>query len=653
MSDSTSPVPEESADLGRLLVSRGLVRQEAVDAALKLQRELTSTGKDRVPRLGELLVLWGHLSNQQVLDALAEQSIRILWCPRCSVCINVRQRADVDSYKCARCETALVAPPADTLTASESAIMLVSREPLPADVEEAAKDPANKFGKYILLNELGRGAVGVVHRAWDTYLHQPVALKRIRPPSGVPNPGDLWRETRVVSLLREARSAVRLRHPNIVPIYDVDRVGRDYYISMEFVEGCTVSELVRRARDRGQLSPYFENPKRWIHTLRDVARALHYAHTRPNPVIHCDLKPSNILIDPDGRAFVLDFGLARELRSPSTAGAVSGTPSYMAPEQASGRSDEIDPRTDVYGLGAILYELLTGRPPFVGEIFDVMENVVKNRPQKPSDIVDAHPSRVTEGSTARLMRVPRALEEVCLKCLEKDRANRFQSARDVIDALDRVVGGPRTSRLAKAAAPPPAPAPAPPLPPPPAARRSALPILAAILGLSIAAVAVGVTVLAPRSTQSLAEVRASRLKYDMDAQCAAFRPDLALQGYQAYSPTLAGTALQSDVELAVTEVEWISRLQSRLVDAINRDKPKRPAFALRNRKLAAIEILQASRESIVVMVGGAPDAIPWSSVDPLEVAALAKSLLPSMEPSDRYGLGLFLHKNGIGVDARE
>jgi len=173
-----------------------------------------------------------------------------------------------------------VSPESGNLAAIDDSIIIVSREPVPPEVEQLRKDPEHRFGKYVLLRELGRGGVGVVYQAWDTYLSQYVALKRIKS-AGTVDPGA--HESRVMSLFKEGRNLIRLRHPGIVAIFDVGRVNREFYISMEYLEGETLARRVTAAREHGGLSPFFDRPRRILRLLRDTARAVQYAHTRPSP----------------------------------------------------------------------------------------------------------------------------------------------------------------------------------------------------------------------------------------------------------------------------------------------------------------------------------------------------------------------------------
>ena len=255
---------------------------------------------------------------------------------------------------------------------------------------------------------LGHGGMGVVYKAWHLGLQRPIALKMLLagPYAG---PKELER------FLREAKAVAGLRHPNIVQVYDVGEVDGRPYFTMEFVEGGSLAQKVdgipQPARDAARL----------VATLANAVQAAHQSG-----IVHRDLKPANILLTSDGTPKVTDFGLARRLEDEAgltLSGAPLGTPSYMAPEQAAGRTGAIGPVTDVYALGAILYEMLTGRPPFRAETgAATLQHVLSDDPVPP----------------ARLNpRVPRDLETICLKCLQKEPQRRYKGAAEVAADLGR------------------------------------------------------------------------------------------------------------------------------------------------------------------------------------------------------------------------
>jgi serine/threonine-protein kinase len=268
------------------------------------------------------------------------------------------------------------------------------------------------FGDYQVLEELGRGGMGVVYKAQHTKLNRLVALKMILA-------GDLASAEHDARFLAEARAVARFQHPHIVQIHEIgEHKGRPFF-SLEFVEGGSLAE-----RLKGQ--PLSDREAAQL--VEVLAHAVHHAHERG--IVHRDLKPANVLLLPDGTPKVADFGLARFLGpdgGQTADGAVVGTPSYMAPEQAAGRSAEIGPLTDVYALGAILYECLTGRPPFKGAT--LMETLLLVQ-QEPPDRPRLYNPRVS-----------RSLQAICLMCLAKDPYDRYPSAEALADDLGAYLEG--------------------------------------------------------------------------------------------------------------------------------------------------------------------------------------------------------------------
>jgi tetratricopeptide (TPR) repeat protein len=273
---------------------------------------------------------------------------------------------------------------------------------------------------YVLLGELGRGGMGVVYKGWQIELKRLVALKMILPGT-YPDPDQLAR-FRV-----EAEAVARLQHPNVVQIYEVGESEGNPFFSLEFVEGGSLASQLK-----GSPRPARE-AARLVETL---ARAMQAAHDKG--IVHRDLKPANVLVAKDRTPKITDFGLAKRLDTDAGrthSGLVLGTPSYMAPEQAAGRNSGIGPAADVYALGAILYELLVGRPPFRGEtLFDTLQQVLHEEPVPPRRLQS---------------KVPRDLETICLKGLAKEPLRRYASALALAEDLHRFqVGEPIRARPA-------------------------------------------------------------------------------------------------------------------------------------------------------------------------------------------------------------
>jgi serine/threonine protein kinase len=281
----------------------------------------------------------------------------------------------------------------------------------------------NPFGRYQIVRLLGRGGMGSVYLAHDAQLDRPVALK-IPSFRGTPSPEQKERFS------REARAVAALHHPNLCPVYDVDEEQGILYLTTQFIDGQPLSTVLKV----GPLPPM-----KAAELVRRVALAMEAAHE--HGTIHRDLKPANIMIDRAGEPVVMDFGLARKGESDDEAiaatatspvdisltqmGSVLGTPAYMPPEQAVGNLTAIGPRSDVYSLGAVLYECLTGRRPFDGpDTASVIEKILHLPPPRPRDFIST---------------LEAGLERVCLKALAKEPAERFASMADFAAALENII----------------------------------------------------------------------------------------------------------------------------------------------------------------------------------------------------------------------
>jgi WD40 repeat protein len=275
----------------------------------------------------------------------------------------------------------------------------------------AAPSPVHRFGDYELLEKIAEGGMGVVYRALQLSLNRVVAVKLIQP-------ARVGSSEMVLRFRAEAEAAAGLHHPNIVAIHETGECEGQFYFSMDYIEG---KSLAQKISDFEFQIADFRQAARWIKT---IAEAIQYAHQQG--ILHRDLKPSNIIVDAAGEPHITDFGLARRLAGDSTltlTGQVFGSPSFIPPEQAAGRRGAVGVPGDVYGLGAILYFALTGRPPFVGESLETtLLQVLQQEPVGP---------RLLNAS------IPRDLETIYLKCLEKEPARRYSAAQALANELDR------------------------------------------------------------------------------------------------------------------------------------------------------------------------------------------------------------------------
>jgi WD40 repeat protein/serine/threonine protein kinase len=373
--------------LGKMLLERGLITPDQLREALVERARSTADGTGTTSPLGGILVRKGYLTDAQLLGLMAEQ-----------------QNGDVQApYE----KTAVATP-------------VVSGPTLPAISVPDPLSDGGHLGKYKLLRELGRGGMGVVYEALDSQLNRKVALKLML---SNPNADPKERALEEERFVQEAQLSAKLKHPNIVTVYEAGLLDGRQFLSMEMIEGQAFNEWRKTVTIRQQ-----------IQVLADVAGAVHHAHEQG--ILHRDLKPRNILVSSSGHAYVTDFGLAKSLgknvhQSLTGSGAVVGTPAYMSPEQAQGL-DRVDWRTDIYSLGVILYECMTGRTPFTGESpIEILMKVVKDPVVPPLQVVDS-------GSALGLDKV---IENICLKALAKKDRDRYVTAQAFSDDLTKWLAG--------------------------------------------------------------------------------------------------------------------------------------------------------------------------------------------------------------------
>ncbi len=328
-----------------------------------------------------------------------------LYCAACRKKFKVRNWQAGKTYHCPTCKGPMGAEAATQAATVGAELAFRDEPPVPRELPV-------RLGKYLIDGEVARGGMGVVYKGRQEGLDRVVAIKMLL--------GGYMGDSEMVQRFhREARAAAKLRHPNIVSIHEVgEHDGRPFF-TMDFIRGKSLDGLLREA-------PL--TVPRGVAILRDVARAVHYAHGQG--ILHRDLKPGNIMVDPDDKPHVTDFGLARDMDSKSmlsVTGEVLGTPSFMSPEQAEGRVRELDQRSDIYSLGAILYRLLTGKPPFEGPT--VAATIYKVVHEYTTEPVKLNP------------RVGADVSAVCMKALEKEPKDRYASADALAQDLDRILQG--------------------------------------------------------------------------------------------------------------------------------------------------------------------------------------------------------------------
>ncbi|MHC1769229.1 MAG: serine/threonine-protein kinase [Verrucomicrobiia bacterium] len=331
----------------------------------------------------------------------------------CAEC-GQRLAEDIDESLCPVCALREIAEESADGAAGALAMVDPELKPRPADAGRSGpvSSLTGSFGDYELIEEIARGGMGVVCKARQRTLNRTVALKMVLG-------GPMASATARQRFLAEAQAAAGLQHPNIIAIHEVGQHEGQPFFSMDYVEGPNLAALLRD----GPLPA-----RRAAAYAKTIAEAVAYAHQKG--ILHRDLKPSNVLIDPLDQTRVTDFGLAKQLSGDSdltVSGQVLGSPNFMAPEQAQGRHREIGPGSDVYSLGALLYHLLTGRPPFqAATLTEVLRQVATTEP--------AAPRLLNAG-------IPRDLETICLKCLEKDISRRYPTAQWLANELSRFLRG--------------------------------------------------------------------------------------------------------------------------------------------------------------------------------------------------------------------
>ena len=395
--DGYKPTNEEvrQSDLlfARLLIQRGMITDKHIQKCLK---ELATSVHGEIT-LGQLLVKKRLLDPKDFSKIYRYYQDLHLYCCHCRKNYTVAQLCQLGSDHCPDCGSKLEQPKR-------------LGELSPSDRPPAT----DNFGNYILVEEIARGGMGVVYKARQKGIDRLVALKVMRQLDAVAN-------EQIARFQREIATVGKLSHPNIVAIYDAGSIGATHYFTMEYIAGETFTDTIKRQKGK---------TRQLVEIIEKVARAIHHAHS--HNIIHRDLKPANILIDANGEPHVTDFGLAKDMSRNTRltqTGATLGTPYYMAPEQIESQSDLIGPATDIYALGVILYEALSGKLPFVADSLGQLYAKILSEPPTP---LRKHAASV-----------PSALEWITLKAMAREIRWRYSSAKAMADDLKRFRSGKR------------------------------------------------------------------------------------------------------------------------------------------------------------------------------------------------------------------
>ena len=423
---AASPLASSDGGLilfGQLAIKHGFLVEADLERALRLQEQLKAQGTPM--RTGEILVRAKRMTTEQVHEVLRFQEKWVAACAVCNRRYNVHGTSGQE-LRCPQCGGPVGASASGvsvggTLGGGGQPTVAGAPNVLPnGRLAPTADDPAGLLGLewkgYRVEKVLGKGGMGAVYKAVQASLRRPVALKVMLRGAGAAAPGERER------FEREAKLVGGLRHPNIVPVFTAEWDDELAWFTMELVAGKDFKAVLRSGA-----SPI----RKGAEVVVKAARAMDFAHQRG--VIHRDLKPQNIMVDDEsGEPKILDFGLAKNIAGDKSVeqltqmGAFLGTPAYMAPEQAGGDPNAIDHRADVYALGAILYEVLTGRPPFTGKkAIQVIRQVLKEDPVPCREVFPQAPAE---------------LEAVAMKALRKDPDERYQTAGELADAIEAVIG---------------------------------------------------------------------------------------------------------------------------------------------------------------------------------------------------------------------
>jgi len=416
-------VDKDSVLFGRFLVQKDLITEYQLNECIRILARMAELGITPVPHMSQILMKRGYIDQKKLDMAELLQSEDLYSCPNCMKRLDTKIASkDQDTYTCPSCSVEIPVLFVKMGSKFKDQIETLREEidiDLPEEVLKKRQDPANIIGRYVLLRELGRGGSGTVYSAWQSDLNKVVAIKILSHQSntaaGIDTPyGDA---EDIKRFYNEIRAAADLIHPFIIPILDFAFQKDQMYFSMPYVDGSTLDSYV------GKLS--FNDA---CDIVYKCCLALDYAHLRG--IYHRDIKPSNIMLDKSGKPYIMDFGLAKVVSigdSSYVKGVVMGTPYYMPPEQALGDMEKVDHLSDIYSMGAVLYELVTGKCPYQDyNPNNVLDIIIKQSPIPPRQINND---------------IPKDLETIILKTMANKKEDRYQSAVLLAEDIQRFVEG--------------------------------------------------------------------------------------------------------------------------------------------------------------------------------------------------------------------
>ncbi len=394
--------PQRGGLFGQLCLDGGYIEVTKLQECLAEQETLAKKGAPAM--LGQIMLRKGFISTDQFLGVLKLQRRRVQRCAGCDTFYNVEEFEEGIKFICRRCGTIVQVQTGSGVRQIPGRPDTIARLTL-----QEKQDIGAQCGRYVIVEEIGRGGMGIVYKALHRDLNQVFALKVLKE-------SDLAGPEMVTRFKVEAQAAARMKHPNIVGIHDAGEEAGVHYIAMDLIDGQSLAyKIAQRPKVRDIVG-----------LLEKVARGVQHAHE--HNIVHRDLKPGNVMVDKHNEPHIMDFGLAKFMDTKmklTREGSFLGTPYYMSPEQV--RGEEIDHQSDIYAMGVMLYEILSGRPPHIGQnSVEIFNKILNEDPPNPGSLnPKIHPDLVT----------------ICLKAIEKEKRSRYQSAGELADDLHRYLEG--------------------------------------------------------------------------------------------------------------------------------------------------------------------------------------------------------------------